>query len=87
MAKGLLVGLLNNEIQNEIGDKGKRNTRLLQDIADALAADDRKDFVDALHDKSISAQVLATVLKRRGFVVSSSTISLYRRGGLSYEVR
>jgi hypothetical protein len=81
------VGLLNNEIQNEIGDKGKPNTRLLQEIADALAADDRKDFVDALHDKSISAQVLATVLKRRGFVVSSSTISLYRRGGLSYEVR
>lgn len=81
------MGLLNNEIQNEIGDKGKRNTRLLQDIADALTADDRKDFVDALHDKSISAQVLATVLKRRGFVVSSSTISLYRRGGLSYEVR
>lgn len=81
------MGLLNNEIQNEIGDKGKPNTRLLQEIADALAADDRKDFVDALHDKSISAQVLATVLKRRGFVVSSSTISLYRRGGLSYEVR
>lgn len=81
------MGLLNSEIQTEIGDKGKPNTRLLQDIADALAADDRKDFVDALHDKSISAQVLATVLKRRGFVVSSSTISLYRRGGLSYEVR
>ncbi len=81
------MGLLNNEIQIEIENKGKANKRLLQEIADALSDDDRKDFIDALHDASISSQALATVLKRRGFVVSSSLISLYRRGGVSYEVR
>jgi len=81
------VGLLSNEIQNEISQKGTSNRRMLQDIADGLSGDDRKDFIDALHDKSISAQVLVLVLKRRGFAVSNSLISLYRRGGLGYAVR
>lgn len=80
------MGLLQNEIQTEVAQKGKTK-RLLQEIADALPDDDRKDFVDALHDQSISSQALARVLRRRGFVLSNSLIVLYRRGGLSYEVR
>lgn len=80
------MGLLQNEIQTEVAQKGTTK-RLLQEIADALPDDDRKDFIDALHDQSISSQVLARVLRRRGFVVSNSLILLYRRGGLSYEVR
>lgn len=80
------MGLFSNEVQNEIAKKGATK-RLLQEIADSLADDDRKDFILALHDKTISAQALAMVLKRRGFVVSNSLISLYRRGGLAYEVR
>jgi hypothetical protein len=81
------VGLLETEVRNEIEQTNRNKKRVLQDIADALADDDRKDFIVALNDKTVSAQALSLVLKRRGFVVSNSLITLYRRGGLAYEVR
>jgi hypothetical protein len=80
------VGSLNDEVQNEISQTIKKKG-VLQEIADALSGDDRKDFIEALHDKTISSQALAVVLKRRGFIVSNSLILSYRRGGLAYEVR
>lgn len=79
------MGSLNDEVQNEILRTIKKKG-ILQEIADALSGDDRKDFIEALHDKTISSQALAVVLKRRGFIVSNSLILLYRRGGLAYEV-
>ena len=81
------MGLLETEVRNEIEQTNRNKKRVLQDIADALADDDRKDFIVALNDKTVSAQALSLVLKRRGFVVSNSLITLYRRGGLAYEVR
>lgn len=81
------MGSLNDEVQNEILQTIKKKKGVLQEIADALSADDRKDFIEALHDKTISSQALAVVLKRRGFIVSNSLILSYRRGGLAYEVR
>lgn len=81
------MGLLETEVRNEIEQTNRNKKRVLQDIADALDDDDRKDFIVALNDKTVSAQALSLVLKRRGFVVSNSLITLYRRGGLAYEVR
>jgi tRNA U54 and U55 pseudouridine synthase Pus10 len=80
------VGSLNDEVQNEISQTIKKKG-VLQEIANALSDDDRKDFIEALHDKTISSRALAVVLKRRGFIVSNSLILSYRRGGLAYEVR
>lgn len=79
------MGQLGSELQSETENKGI--TFRLQNVADQLCDDDRKDFVEALQDKTISAGTLSRVLKRRGIVVSPSLISIYRRGGLSYEVR
>jgi hypothetical protein len=81
------MGIFREEVTAEIQSVHLPFNRRLQEIADALSDDDRKDFIDALHDKSVSAYALAKVLNRRGFRVSNSLISVYRRGGLSYEVQ
>lgn len=80
------MGLLGNELQSEIEERKKLPKPRLQEIADQLSGDDRKDFLEALNDKTISSYSLSLVLKRRGFSVSQSLITVYRRGGLSYEV-
>lgn len=81
------MGSLNSEIQTEIRQARQPNKPRLQEIADALDGDDRADFIAALNDKTVSAYALAKVLNRRGFRVSNSLITIYRRGALSYEVR
>lgn len=80
------MGMLLEEVATEIRLARLPTKPLLQTIADALTGEDRTDFVEALHDKSVSAYALAKVLNRRGFTISPSLISTYRRGGLSYEV-
>ncbi len=81
------MGSLNSEIQTELRALRTPQSSRLQEIADALNGDDRSDFIAALHDKTVSAYALAKVLNRRGFRVSNSLITVYRRGALSYEVR
>lgn len=81
------MGSLQSEIQTEIRQARKPAKPRLQEIADGLDGDDRADFIAALNDKTVSAYALAKVLNRRGFRVSNSLITIYRRGALSYEVR
>lgn len=80
------MGILREELAHEISAARMPHKPVLQEIADALTGEDRADFIQALHDKSVSAYALAKVLNRRGYRVSNSLISVYRRGGLSYEV-
>ena len=81
------MGSLNSEIQTELNQSRLPNKPRLQEIADALDGEDRTDFITALNDRGVSAYALAKVLTRRGFKVSNSLITMYRKGALSYEVR
>lgn len=60
---------------------------MLADIVKQLSKEERKDFLAALDDKSISAPAIAKVMRRRGFKLTPDVISRYRRGDLSTDLR
>ena len=49
-------------------------------IADQLDEHDRKEFLDALVDRSIPAVSIVRVMQRRGFKLSEQQVSNVRRG-------
>jgi hypothetical protein len=55
----------------------RRGTKIDR-IIEQLDEQDRADFVAALRDKTIPNVVIMRVMKRRGFDISESGISLYR---------
>ncbi len=77
-------------LAEEIAGEKKRPTGrkpILQQIADSLEGEERKDFVDAINNPQIPVAVLYRVLKKRGFDVNISTIYNYRLGQYRHEVR
>ena len=71
-----LAGLL-TEIKAE-----QRVTRRkwYDNIADQLDEHDRKEFLDALVDRTIPAISIVRVMQRRGFKLSETHVSNVRRG-------
>lgn len=51
----------------------------LGDIYKALPPEERAPYMDALHDRSITAEALSGALAQMGFTASSSLIRTYRR--------
>ena len=49
-------------------------------IADQLDEHDRKEFLDALVDRSIPAVSIVRVMQRRGFKLTETQVSNVRRG-------
>jgi len=73
------VGQLSDDIAAENSVTVRRKSRI-QEIAEALAEDERAEFLAALDNRSISAVAIIRVMQRRGFVLSESVVSNYRRG-------
>lgn len=71
------------ELADEFGSESKqtyqRKSRIAE-ICEQLSDDDRRDFVAALDDKNVPAIAIIRVMKRRGFSLSESIVSNYRRG-------
>jgi hypothetical protein len=57
----------------------KRRKRI-DDIADQLDERDRKEFLEALTDRSIPAVAIVRVMQRRGFKLTETQVSNVRRG-------
>lgn len=55
----------------------RRGTKIDR-IIEQLDEQDRIDFIAALRDKSIPNIVIVRVMKRRGFDISESGVSVYR---------
>jgi len=76
---GVVAGLL-NEIKTEPTHNGGMKRRRIEQIADQLDDEDRVAFTTALDDYTIPAIAIVRVMQRRGFSISESVISNYRRG-------
>jgi hypothetical protein len=74
-----MVGRLLDEIEAECAAAPRRRGRI-QEIADALDEQDRAEFLAALDNRALSAVAIIRVMKRRGFSLSESVVSNYRRG-------
>jgi hypothetical protein len=75
--KGATVAGLLTEIKAE--QPVKRRKRI-DDIADQLDERDRKEFLQALTDRSIPAVAIVRVMQRRGFKLTETQVSNVRRG-------
>lgn len=73
------MGRLTDEIQAENSVTARRKGRI-DEIAEALPDDERAEFLAALDNRAISAVAIIRVMQRRGFVLSESVVSNYRRG-------
>lgn len=73
------MGRLTDEIEAESAVAPRRRGRI-QEIADALNEQDRAEFLAALDNRALSAVAIIRVMKRRGFSLSESVVSNYRRG-------
>lgn len=72
------MGLL-HEIEQEVVKRGSRGAmRFEETIAKFTAKADKEAFVEALDNQSISISVICTVLKKRGIIVSDSTVRKWR---------
>lgn len=71
------MGLLLKELKNTPTNCGGKKSKL-HIILDQLDQTDRKDLIDALNDKSITANTIVKVLSNRGFTVSRTNVSKYR---------
>jgi len=74
------VGELLNQIKTEKVRHGKKSR--LADILEKLPKDQRKDFIAALDDHSISASKICKVMARHGHKITPEIVSRYRRGHL-----
>ena len=74
--KGTTVAGLLTEIKAE--QPVKRRKRI-DDIAEQLDERDRKEFLQALTDRSIPAVAIVRVMQRRGFKLSEQQVSNVRR--------
>lgn len=74
------MGELLSEIKSEKSKLGKKSR--LAEIIEQLPKDQRKDFISALDDHTISASKIVKVLERRGIKLTVEIISRYRRGAL-----
>jgi len=77
MHKGAMVAGLLTEIKAEKRDERKKR---IDDIADQLDDKDRKEFLAALDDHTIPAVSIVRVMQRRGFKLSETMVSNWRRG-------
>jgi len=75
--KGATVAGLLTEIKAE--QRIPRRKRI-DDIADQLDEHDRKEFLDAIVDRTIPAISIVRVMQRRGFKLSETHVSNVRRG-------
>ena len=72
------MGLL-DEIEQEAINRGSRGAiRFEETIAKFTSEADKKGFLEALDNHAISISVIVTVLKRRGIIVSDSTVRKWR---------
>lgn len=78
MHKGALVAGLLTEIKSEKRIATRRPR--IDDIADQLDDKDRKEFLAALDDHTIPAVSIVRVMQRRGFKLSETMVSNWRRG-------
>jgi hypothetical protein len=74
------VGELFEDIKKETSKRGTKSR--IQEILDALPADERKDLIKALDDHSIPASNISKALAKRGHKLAINVISRYRRGEL-----
>lgn len=69
---------LSEELRNELLPKRKSQ---IDRAIEQLEGDDRRDFIEALNDPSVSSGALSRVLARRGIVLDQRRIAEYRSNG------
>lgn len=73
------MGNLADEFSDEGKQTNQRKSRITS-IVEQLSDDDRRDFLAALDDRNVPAIAIIRVMKRRGFALSETVVSNYRRG-------
>lgn len=73
-------------LREEVAAEQKRpmnNQPALFAILDSLSAEERKDLLDVLDDRTVSAPAIHRVLTKRGYKVGLTSIKAFRTGGNS----